>query len=161
VDSESWSLTVGGSLSFYSNPDSQSLCEGQGTVLIGTANGDPPIHYQWRHNGQDIPGSDSQYLSLDAATPTESGYYDVVATNVCFTATSTAALVTVFPSATGDGNADTHANGRDIPGFIDTILSVFSWDGTYTTVYCAYDMNADGIVDTEDIGGFVAKLLGS
>ena len=48
------------------------------------------------------------------------------------------------------------ANGRDIQGFVNALLGV----GPASQGYCAYDMNADGVVNLADVSLFVARLLG-
>lgn len=53
----------------------------------------------------------------------------------------------------GDVNCDSAANGADVQDFLETLLS-----GIYA---CQADVNQDGVVDEDDIDGFVTLLLSS
>jgi hypothetical protein len=74
-----------------------------GTVVLNVdAFGTNPA-YQWRHNGQPlangghISGADTSRLTLSPAAAADTGAYDVVVSNTCGSATSTAAYVQVGP----------------------------------------------------------------
>jgi hypothetical protein len=74
------------------------------TVLTGdtfhlsvSANGTPPLHYQWRHTGTNVPGATSSVASFSSVTTTDSGAYDVVITNAFGSITSAVVNVTVVP----------------------------------------------------------------
>jgi hypothetical protein len=141
---------------FVLSPQSQDLCAGQELLIGGFATSNPSPTYQWKRNGQPIPGATSADYDVPSASASHSGIYELVAMNGCYSATSDPAIVNVFASATGDGNLDTHSNGLDISGFIAALLE---WDGYYTAPYCAYDMNGDIYVDISDVGPFVNVLL--
>ncbi len=72
-------------------------------VLGGTANftvaaaGDPPLSFQWRHNGAAIDGATSPTLNLRNAQPSHAGDYAVEVSNSLGTAISTSAVLTVLP----------------------------------------------------------------
>ncbi|MEK6644939.1 MAG: immunoglobulin domain-containing protein, partial [Planctomycetota bacterium] len=142
---------------FTVSPAPQELCVGQELTVYGTASGNPAPLYQWKLDGEDIPGATSQLYDVPMATVADSGMYELVATNGCYSATSTAVIVTVHPIGNGDGNGDGNVDGRDIAGFVDAILQ---WEGTYTLAYCAYDMTADdGYVDASDLPLFINAVL--
>jgi hypothetical protein len=142
---------------FTIQPQGYDTCAGQPLDLFAVASGNPAPQYQWRRNGQDIPGAHSTSYDVPVAGPQHSGTYVLVATTGCFQTMSDPAFVNIFASGTGDGNLDGHTNGKDISIFLDAL---FNWDGsTYTGAYCAYDMNADAYVDEFDIPGFVTSLL--
>ncbi len=61
----------------------------------------------------------------------------------------------VIPGS-GDGNADGATDGGDIGGMMDILVQ----GGLPAATHCAYDMNADGVVDTADLPLFVSALLG-
>lgn len=53
-----------------------------------TALGTAPLSYQWRWNGQDLPGRTNQTLQLSSAAPTNEGDYSVVVSNALGVATN-------------------------------------------------------------------------
>ena len=92
-------LTVNESPVITLNPVSQTVCEGATIVLTGSASGVPAVTYQWQKNGSDIAGETSSSLSLNGVTTADNGSYRVIATNVCNSATSSAAVIVVNESA--------------------------------------------------------------
>jgi hypothetical protein len=63
-------------------PTNQTVAAGNAaSITVAEAVGLGPITYQWRHEGTNLPGRTSQTLVLPAASPTDAGSYDVVATN--------------------------------------------------------------------------------
>jgi hypothetical protein len=61
------------------------------------ANGTPPFGYQWRLNGQDIPGASGSTFIVNNPQLANSGNYSVVVTNIAAAATSAVATLTVVP----------------------------------------------------------------
>ncbi len=68
-----------------------------------TANGDPPLGYQWWHDGQAVPGATNFALSTNAASSTSSGatfglsgVYWLVVTNSFGTTTNSNAVVDII-----------------------------------------------------------------
>ncbi|MBI5426114.1 MAG: immunoglobulin domain-containing protein [Opitutae bacterium] len=76
-------------------PATLSVVYGGSINLNASVSGSPSIRYQWRKNGADIPGANNSYFNVGAATPSDSGQYSLVATNVAGTATSASVAVTV------------------------------------------------------------------
>jgi hypothetical protein len=74
---------------------STNVNEGQPFTLTGGAFGAIPLHVQWRKDGVDLPGQNSDSLVVLAAIPTDQGNYTLVASNASGMATSTVAAVTV------------------------------------------------------------------
>lgn len=62
---------------------------GQPFTLQATSNG---LHWQWRRNGVNV-GTDSKTYTVVSAAEIDHGYYDVVATNDCGSATSALVMV--------------------------------------------------------------------
>ncbi len=94
LTSETASLLVDEALSITEQPIGEVLCEGSGlalTVVVAGAN----VSYQWRKDGEDIPGATSDTYIIGPATLDDSGSYDVVVTNNCGQIVSDAAMVTV------------------------------------------------------------------
>ena len=61
--------------------------------------GQGPVVFQWRKNGVDISGMTTSVLSIPNAAVTDSGHYDLVASNVFGVATSAVVVITVFEQA--------------------------------------------------------------
>jgi hypothetical protein len=75
-------------------------------TFIVTATGTPTLIYQWRKDGEDIPGAVAATHTIDAVTPGDAGSYDVVVTNPCGQATSDSVELTVGPPVPGDVDRD-------------------------------------------------------
>jgi hypothetical protein len=65
--------------------------------LTANATGSGPLTYQWKFNGQNIPGATSNVLSFCPAQYTNAGLYCVVVSNSVGTAVSSSTLVNVAP----------------------------------------------------------------
>ncbi len=74
-------------------PQPATVCEGQSVVLSVGAQG-TALTYQWRRNGQNIPGA-MQATYQFVATLSDAGIYDVVVSNACGSVTSDTVRVTV------------------------------------------------------------------
>lgn len=72
-----------------------SIFAGDTLTITADAGGTPPLTYQWRRNGANMPGATSATYTKANVTTADSGSYDVVVTNGSGTATSTAASVNV------------------------------------------------------------------
>lgn len=59
------------------------------------ATGTPPLAYQWRRNGVNLPGATNTSLTLAQVRPDQAGIYTVVVTNLAGSVTSLPALLTV------------------------------------------------------------------
>ncbi|RYE16174.1 MAG: hypothetical protein EOP51_26285, partial [Sphingobacteriales bacterium] len=109
-------LTVNESPVITLNPVSQTVCEGSTATFTASASGVPAATYQWQKNGSDIAGEISSTLTLTGVTSADNGSYRLLATNICGTATSTAAtlLVNVAPAITADPVSQTVCNGQPV-----------------------------------------------
>ncbi len=79
-----------------------------GTYLVGDtvtlsvlADGTPPLSYQWKRNGTDVPGATEASLTLDNITLAQEGDYTVVIRNAAGELTSPAARLTVLEPLPG------------------------------------------------------------
>jgi len=88
-------------------PQAGMVPAGSAVTLRVTAEGTPPLQYQWRRDGQHLPGATQAELVLSDVWPTDAGLYDVVVTNACGGLTSLAAELVVFgDDSDGDGVPD-------------------------------------------------------
>jgi hypothetical protein len=78
------------------HPVSQTVNPGANVTFSVTVEGSPPLQYQWRFNGDDLPGATSATLQLMNVQPDDIGIYDVIVTNPLGTATSDPAFLIVF-----------------------------------------------------------------
>ncbi len=81
--------------SIVAAPADAAVCAGDSTTLSVLANGSASLGYQWRKDGVEIDGANTDTLSLNSLTATDSGNYDVVISNLCGSQTSAAAQLTV------------------------------------------------------------------
>lgn len=76
-------------------PAQQTLCRGQSLLYASTATGTPPLQFQWRRDGQPVPGQ-TWWNYIDSAIDTsEAGVYDVIVFNTCSSDTSNAVTLLV------------------------------------------------------------------
>ena len=85
-------------------PRSQTNTLGSNVTFTVTASGGPPLGYQWRFNGVNIPGATGSIYTIINAQTNNSGNYDVLITNVSGSLISPAATLTL--QAAGTGPAD-------------------------------------------------------
>lgn len=95
VESGIATLTVHAGASITVHPQSTAVCEDGSVTLWVVASGFGPLDYQWRKDGADLPGEESNTLVIDPVTTGDAGDYDVVVTDDCGSVTSNAATVTV------------------------------------------------------------------
>lgn len=67
-----------------------------------SAFGSVPLSYQWKRNGQDIPGANSYRYALDAVTSADAGDYTVTVSNGAGSVTSDPAKLVVLPAPSAD-----------------------------------------------------------
>lgn len=81
--------------SIVTDPQSQSVYEGDTITFVVSANGTAPLSYQWRFNGSDLAGATNSTLTLEHAQFTNAGTYFVVVSNAVGSVTSISATLTV------------------------------------------------------------------
>jgi hypothetical protein len=169
----------GQSPSIATQPQSQSIIAGDNVAFSVTANGVAPLNYQWRFQGDPIPGATSPILALTNVQSVHAGAYSVVVFNNSGSIASAIAHLTVrrppaialqpanqFPrpgsnavfsvSATGNGflRYQWRYNGVNISGATNFSFVVtnaqFSNEGTYSVVV------TDSVTSIASVG---ARLL--
>ncbi|PYJ07268.1 MAG: hypothetical protein DME25_04245 [Verrucomicrobia bacterium] len=91
-------LTVQAPPAIVSQPQSQTVAQGNTVVMTVSATGSSPLFYQWRFYGANLAGATTTALSLSNVTTNQSGPYSAVVTNAYGAATSQVATLTVTPS---------------------------------------------------------------
>lgn len=86
--------------SIVTQPASHEGCAGLPVTLTIVADGTPPLSYQWRRAGVDIPGANAADFSIGSPVAVDSDSYDCVVTNACSFIVSDAATVTIFSPPT-------------------------------------------------------------
>ncbi|MCZ7557018.1 MAG: immunoglobulin domain-containing protein [Bacteroidia bacterium] len=93
-------LTVNTPPSITSHPGSATRCEGEPITFSVSATGSA-LTYQWRKNGVDIPGAESETYTISSVVTADAGNYDVIVTGACAPSqTSAVATLTVNETAT-------------------------------------------------------------
>jgi len=103
VTSSNALLTVMAAPAILTQPQSQSLLVGQNATFIVVAAGSQPLDFQWRFNGNAVPGATSSIYTLQSVQPANQGAYSVIVSNTFgFTTSSNATLSVVLLGAWGD-----------------------------------------------------------
>ena len=100
-------------------PVSTNTATGSSATFCATATGTPPIFYQWRLNGVNIPGATNQCYTIPATEVTNGGTYTVVVGNVLGAlATIPASLTLALPNVPGADNFSNRVSITDLQGLI-------------------------------------------
>jgi hypothetical protein len=75
--------------------DTLTVNTGQQMAFSATAEGTPPLTWQWLKNGTPIAGATNATYTIPSATTTDSGTYRAKATNSAGSADSNALVITV------------------------------------------------------------------
>ena len=131
--SDTATLTVAPTPSITEHPQSQSACEGGAVTFTVTADGEPPLDYQWRKDGQPIDGAIDTWYTIDPVGPGDVGDYDVVVTGPCGSTTSDAATLSTAtgPVITAQPQSHNACSG-------DMVTFTVAADGTGTLDYQWY-----------------------
>jgi formylglycine-generating enzyme required for sulfatase activity len=115
-------------------PQSQTVKQGGPAVFAVEAAGSPPLRYQWRKGGQNIPGATNRVYSLASAQPADAGAYDVAVANPAGSAQSSVAALIVQSAGFLPGpRLDLLADGSNLSlryqvGAEWGVVSVFGFD---------------------------------
>lgn len=95
VTSSKAALAFGTAPSITKQPVAVKVKELGSATFSVTATGLPKVKYQWRRNGQDIPGATKATYQISSVNRSQAGDYTVVVTNLLGSTTSTIAKLTV------------------------------------------------------------------
>jgi hypothetical protein len=133
-------LAVGAAPAILVSPVSQTVLPGATVSFSVEAAGMPPLRYQWRYNGENLPGFVSQMLVITNVQPAQSGEYEVVvSTGSRATATTAAVLKVGTPPAILQSPVSSKARAGDTVSFsviaVGTSPLQYQWrrDGTPLT----------------------------
>lgn len=100
-------------------PKSQTIMVGSSYTLEAKVTGSTPLTFQWKKNGQDVPGAIRSSLTFPSAAETDTGSYQLFVTQGASTISSVAATLTVKP----------------VPAYINLspdLVAHLKFDGNYT-----------------------------
>ena len=95
-------LTVLVPPSFDPLPASTTVGPGSNITFSVDATGTPPLGYQWRKNGVNIPGATNSWLTITNVQVSDGGSYSVVVANLAGSATNDPLLLLVEVPQPGD-----------------------------------------------------------
>ena len=97
ITSQVATLTVNIPPGITTQPQSQTVTQGQSASFFVVASGTATLSYQWSFNGTPLSGATSSTLTLDTVQSADAGSYTVVVANVAGSVTSAVAALTVIP----------------------------------------------------------------
>jgi hypothetical protein len=114
VTSGTATLTVNVPPTITTQPQNQTVTQGQSASFSVAASGTTPLSYQWYFNGTALSGATSSGLSLTNVQTAQAGSYSVMVSNVAGTVTSAAATLTVNvpPTITAQPQNQTAIKGQ-------------------------------------------------
>ena len=90
------SFVPGGTKPFITGePGSQTQSAGSYVIINASADGTPPLHYQWFFNGVAVDDATNNYYSSEPLTTNDAGGYSFIVTNDYGSATSSVATMDV------------------------------------------------------------------
>ncbi|MGC8744958.1 MAG: immunoglobulin domain-containing protein [Verrucomicrobiia bacterium] len=128
---------------FITQPTGGFVKQGNTFVLNAIVQGSMPISYQWQFNGSDIPGEQSDTLTLSNITLQQAGEYKLIASNQYGVSTSAVAVVMVGYGFTELFNTGVDNSGALVAGgSVDLhyqILSTADPENPGPAAYVLYD----------------------
>jgi hypothetical protein len=83
-------------LAIAGDPQSQVANAGDNVQFYADACGSSVLHFQWQHEGTDLPGANTALLSLPSVTSNDAGAYRLIVTNLSGAVTSAVANLSVI-----------------------------------------------------------------
>jgi hypothetical protein len=93
--SRSWTFQTAPLPMITQEPEDRRVISGASVSLSVAVSATPPVHYQWRKNGEDLEGETDPVLLITSVVPGNSGEYDVVIRDEGGEVTSRSALIQV------------------------------------------------------------------
>ncbi|MGE3163876.1 MAG: immunoglobulin domain-containing protein [Planctomycetota bacterium] len=153
--SASVSLTLMSAPTIVTEPIAQMTCEGFAVSLSVSAQGTPPLMFQWFHDGQPVAGAQAAILTLASVELSDAGAYRVDVSNSCGTVASATALLQVAAQADCDCNSNGVLDGDEIQGgSVPDCNSNGVPDSCDIASGTSQDTNLDGVPDECGQGDF-------
>ncbi|HEX2854080.1 MAG TPA: pectinesterase family protein [Opitutaceae bacterium] len=115
------------------HPTDTTVPVGDSASFTVVANGTAPLSYQWKKDGNDIPGATAQTYLIPAAGFADIGGYSVVVSNSAGFDTSSAAILVVTAAGGGAVVDDTLADGNSTnQDFANNSLRLFNGRAAHT-----------------------------
>ncbi len=146
-------LTVITPPSIVTPPAPQTVNAGATATFTVVASGTPPLNYQWRKNGADIPSATTDTLTINNVQAADATAYSVVVSNAAGSVTSHAATLTVVDPALAVTALFPANNATGLP--VDAPLKItFGAAPTLGTsgLIQIHDAATGGVIDTIDLG---------
>ncbi len=137
----------------YSQPSPRTIAPGTRAVFVVGASGSLPFSYQWRSNGVDIAGANSDSYALTNVQSSYAANYSVVVTNPLGAVTSAPVALTVTTNLllyennlivlrVGDGQQPLTTSGNSV--YVDQ----FTPSGSYINTITIPETGATGIIES-------------
>jgi len=149
--SDAVELTITG-VNITEQPTGGTVCVGGPAAFAVAATGQPPLSYQWRHNGSILPDATGQVYSIASATLGDAGTYDVVVSDICGPVDSSAAELIVDDCAPPSCLWDCQPAPDGIVNIPDFLAILAQWGQVGTR--CDFDGGGVGITDFLDFLAF-------
>jgi hypothetical protein len=95
VTSNAAALTLNAVTAITTQPSAQVVCAGANASFTVAATGGGTLTYQWKKDGNDIPGATSATYTITGIAAADAGNYSVVVTGDCGAVTSNAVALTI------------------------------------------------------------------
>jgi uncharacterized repeat protein (TIGR02543 family) len=155
-------LTVITPPSIVTPPSPQTVNAGGTATFTVVASGTPPLTYQWRKNGADIPSATTDTLTLNNVQASDAAAYSVVVSNAAGSVTSPAATLTVVdPALTVTALFPANgATGLPVDAPLKITFSVAPAPGASGLIQI-HDAATGAVIDTIDLAASVQmKMIG-
>lgn len=131
-------------LEIKDQPDDKNVCEGDYVTFYVEVEGSSPITYQWKKDGEAIPGATYPTLDLGEVDTEDAGSYKVVVTNPCKTKVSYPAELIVKEAP----EIVEHPEDQEVCEGDDVTFTVVA-EGTYP-LYYQWRRNGEDIYGATD-----------
>lgn len=142
-------------ITLSTNPVDSIVCAGAPVSFRVTASGTPTPSFQWRKNGANIPGANSNVFTISSTSLSDTGNYSVFIKNNCDSTVSTNARLTVREGIKPIVSASDSVvcSGDSIQVCAATIFVTYQWNNNETS-QCFYAKASGNFrVTTTDVNG--------